>query len=303
MPIVIPKRLPAYEILTNENIFVMGETRAKTQNIRPLKIAILNLMPTKIETETQILRMLGNTPLQIEVILLRTASYESKNTNKAHLESFYKTFDEIKDKKIDGMIITGAPIEHLEFEDVEYWEELAKIMEYTKKYVTSTFHICWGAQAGLHYHYGINKHMVGKKVFGVFKHEINNKKSNLIRGFDDEFFAPQSRHTDVSKEEISKIDEIEILSQSKESGIYIVASKDGKRVFVTGHSEYDSLTLKNEYDRDVLKGMDNVEIPRNYFPDDDPSKEPLVRWRSHAHLLFSNWLNYCVYQETPYVLD
>lgn len=303
MPIVIPTRLPAYEILTNENIFVMGETRAKTQNIRPLKIAILNLMPTKIETETQILRMLGNTPLQVEITLLRTATYESKNTNKAHLESFYKTFDEVKDKKFDGMIITGAPIEHLEFEEVEYWDELSRIMEFTKTNVTSTFHICWGAQAGLHYHYGINKYMVDKKIFGVFKHGVNNKKSNLLRGFDDEYFAPQSRHTDIVREEIVNIEDLEILSESDESGIYIVASKDGKRVFVTGHSEYDSLTLKSEYDRDVSRGMANVEKPKNYFADDDPTKEPIVRWRGHANLLFSNWLNYYVYQETPYLLD
>lgn len=303
MPIVIPTMLPAYDILTDENIFVMGKTRAKTQNIRPLKIVILNLMPTKIETETQLLRLLGNTPLQVEVTLLRTVTYESKNTNKAHLESFYKTFDEIKDKKFDGMIITGAPIEHLDFEDVEYWDELTEIMDFTKEHVTSTFHICWGAQAGLHYHYGVNKHMVDKKVTGVFKHGVNNKKSNLLRGFDDEFFAPQSRNTDISKEEILEIDEIEILSESPESGIYIVASKDGKRVFVTGHSEYDPLTLKNEYDRDLAKGLTDIEMPKNYFPDDDPKKEPVVRWRSHASLLFSNWLNYCVYQETPYVLD
>ncbi len=303
MPIVIPTMLPAYDILTKENIFVMGEKRARTQNIRPLQIVILNLMPTKIETETQILRLLGNTPLQVEVTLLRTVTYESKNTNKAHLESFYKTFDQIKDKKFDGMIITGAPIEHLEFEDVEYWRELTEIMEFTNTHVTSTFHICWGAQAGLHYHYGINKHMVDNKVFGVFKHGVNNKKSNIVRGFDDEYFAPQSRHTDISKEEILAVDEIEILSESAESGIYIVASKDGKRVFVTGHSEYDPLTLKSEYDRDVSKGIKDVDKPRNYFPDDDPTKEPVVRWRSHASLLFSNWLNYCVYQETPYVLD
>lgn len=303
MPIVIPSRLPAYEILTNENIFVMGMTRAKTQNIRPLKIVILNLMPTKIVTETQILRLLGNTPLQVEITLLRTATYESKNTNRDHLESFYKTFDEIKDEKFDGMIITGAPIEHLEFEDVEYWDELAKIMEFTEKHVTSTLHICWGAQAGLYYHYGINKHIVDKKIFGVFKHGVNNKKSNLLRGFDDEYYAPQSRHTDISREDIENIDEIEILSESVESGIYIVASKDGRRVFVTGHSEYDPETLKNEYERDVAKGIDDVEKPKNYFPDDDPSKEPIVRWRSHASLLFSNWLNYCVYQETPYDLD
>lgn len=303
MPIVIPTRLPAYDILTNENIFVMGMTRAKTQNIRPLKIVILNLMPTKIETETQILRLLGNTPLQVEITLLRTATYESKNTNRDHLESFYKTFDEIKDEKFDGMIITGAPIEHLEFEDVEYWDELARIMKFTEKHVTSTLHICWGAQAGLYYHYGINKHIVDKKIFGVFKHGVNNKKSNLLRGFDDEYYAPQSRHTDISREDIENIDEIEILSESKESGIYIVASKDGKRVFVTGHSEYDPETLKNEYQRDVAKGIADVEKPKNYFPDDDPSKEPIVRWRSHASLLFSNWLNYCVYQETPYDLD
>lgn len=303
MPIVIPTRLPAYDILTKENIFVMGMTRAKTQNIRPLRIAILNLMPTKIETETQMLRLLGNTPLQVEITLLRTATYESKNTNKAHLESFYKTFDEIKDQKFDGMIITGAPIEHLEFEEVEYWEELSKIMEFTKTNVTSTLHICWGAQAGLHYHYGINKHMVDKKIFGVFKHGVNNKKSNIVRGFDDEYYAPQSRHTDISRDEVLGVDDIEILSESEESGIYIVASKDGKRVFVTGHSEYDPDTLKNEYERDLAKGIDDVEKPKNYFPDNDASKEPIVRWRSHASLLFSNWLNYCVYQETPYELD
>lgn len=303
MPIVIPTRLPAYDILTKENIFVMGMTRARTQNIRPLKIAILNLMPTKIETETQILRLLGNTPLQVEITLLRTATYESKNTNKAHLESFYKTFDQIKDQKFDGMIITGAPIEHLDFEEVEYWDELSKIMEFTKTNVTSTLHICWGAQAGLHYHYGINKHMVDKKIFGVFKHGVNNKKSNVVRGFDDEYYAPQSRHTDISRDEVVKVEDIEILSESPESGIYIVASKDGKRVFVTGHSEYDPDTLKSEYERDLAKGMADVEMPKNYFPNDDASKEPVVRWRSHASLLFSNWLNYCVYQETPYELD
>lgn len=302
MPIVIPTRLPAYDILTNENIFVMGERRAKTQNIRPLRIVILNLMPTKIETETQLLRLLGNTPLQVEVTLLRTATYESRNTDKEHLKSFYKTFKDVKDKKFDGMIITGAPVEHIEFEEVEYWKELEEIMEYTKHNVTSTFHICWGSQAGLYYHYGINKHMVDKKIFGVFKHGVNNKKSNLLRGFDDEYYAPQSRHTDISKEDILKIEDIEILSESPESGIYIVASRDGRQVFVTGHSEYDALTLKGEYDRDIEKGLE-IDVPKNYFPNDDPTKDPIVRWRSHANLLFSNWLNYCVYQETPYVLE
>ena len=303
MPIVIPTELPAYKILTEENIFVMGESRAKTQNIRPLRIAVLNLMPTKIETETQILRLLGNTPLQVEITLLRTETYESRNISKKHLESFYKTFKEIKNKKFDGMIITGAPVEHIEFEDVEYWQELADIMEYTKSNVTSTFHICWGAQAGLYYHYGINKHILDKKIFGVFKHNVINKKSNLLRGFDDEYFAPQSRHTDISREDILRIPEVELLSESEESGVYIAASKDGRQVFVTGHSEYDPLTLKSEFDRDVARGLDNVDIPKNYFPQDDPTKEPIVRWRSHASLLFSNWLNYYVYQETPYVLD
>ncbi|KNF09987.1 homoserine O-succinyltransferase MetA [Gottschalkia purinilytica] len=303
MPIVIPNELPAYKILTNENIFVMGEKRALTQDIRPQKIVILNLMPTKIETETQLLRLLGNTSLQVEITLLHTATYQSKNTSKEHLGSFYKTFDEIKHKKFDGMIITGAPVEQMPFEEVEYWDELVRIFEFTKTNVTSTFHICWGAQAGLYYHYGVNKYSVDKKIFGVFLHKVNDKKNKLMRGFDDFYYAPHSRHTDVFRKDIENVPELEILSESDESGVYIVATNDGKQIFVTGHSEYDPFTLKKEYDRDASKGLENVEIPKNYFPNDDPNKEPIVRWRSHASLLYSNWLNYYVYQETPYLLD
>lgn len=302
MPIVIPKSLPAHEILLTENIFIMTKHRSMHQDIRPLKIVILNLMPTKIETETQLLRLLGNTPLQTEITLLNTASYKSKNTSEDHLESFYKTFDEIKDHHYDGLIITGAPVEMLEFEEVEYWKELEEIMEFSKTNVTSTFHICWGAQAGLYYHYGIQKYKLEKKQFGVFEHTITDRKNKILRGFDDLFYAPHSRHTNVRKEDIEKIDELEVLSESEEAGVYIVATKDRKRIFVSGHSEYDRDTLKKEYDRDVNKGL-NIEVPKNYFKDDNPKNSPLVKWRGHAHLIFSNWLNYCVYQETPYVLD
>lgn len=299
MPIIIPKDLPAKEILENENIFVMCEGRAYTQDIRPIKIAILNLMPKKIETEVQILRLLSNIPIQTEITLLHMASHESKNTSKEHLLSFYKTFEDIKDQKFDGMIITGAPVETLEYEDVSYWEELKNIMEFTKTNVFSTFHICWGSQAGLYYHYGIPKYNLDEKCFGVFEHKVLNKKSKLLRGFDDVFYVPHSRHTEVREEDIEKIDSLEILSTSSDSGVYIVASKDGRRIFVSGHSEYDPCSLKSEYDRDISKGMD-IKIPKNYYEKDDPSKEPIVRWRSHATLLFTNWLNYFVYQETPY---
>lgn len=299
MPIIIPKDLPAKEILENENIFVMCEGRAYTQDIRPIKIAILNLMPKKIETEVQILRLLSNIPIQTEITLLHMASHESKNTSKEHLLSFYKTFEDIKDQKFDGMIITGAPVETLEYEDVSYWEELKNIMEFTKTNVFSTFHICWGSQAGLYYHYGIPKYNLDEKCFGVFEHKVLNKKSKLLRGFDDVFYVPHSRHTEVREEDIEKIDSLEILSTSSDSGVYIVASKDGRRIFVSGHSEYDPCSLKSEYDRDISKGMD-IKIPKNYYENDDPSKEPIVRWRSHATLLFTNWLNYFVYQETPY---
>lgn len=299
MPIVIPRELPAHDILTEENIFVMGTQRAFSQDIRPIKIAIVNLMPTKIQTETQLLRLLGNTPLQVDVTLIRTASYESKNVPREHLDSFYTTFDQVKDQKFDGMIITGAPVESLEFEEVSYWDELTQIMEYTKENVTSTFHICWGAQAGLYYHYGIKKHKLPEKLFGVFKHDTNMKKVKLLRGFDDMFYAPHSRHTEIRTEDLLKIPEIEILAHSDVAGANIISAQDGKYIFVTGHSEYDRDTLKDEYFRDVNKGL-KIAVPENYFPDDDPGKIPLVTWRSHANLLFSNWLNYYVYQVTPY---
>jgi len=302
MPVIIPQDLPATEVLLKENIFVMNENRALHQDIRPLKIAILNLMPTKITTETQLLRLIGNTPLQIEVDLLCTETYQSKNTPQEHLLSFYKTFTDIKDKKFDGMIITGAPIEHLEFEEVEYWEELKEILEFTKQNVFSTLHICWGAQAALYYHYGISKYPLPEKMFGVFKHRVHNRKCMLVRGFDDEFYAPHSRHTTISKEDIEKVKDLKILVESEMAGVYLLATKNGRQVFVTGHSEYDPLTLKSEYDRDIEKGLD-INVPLNYFPSDDPAQEPLVRWRSHANLLFSNWLNYYVYQETPFDLN
>lgn len=301
MPIVIPRELPAHDILTEENIFVMGQKRAYSQDIRPIRIAIVNLMPTKIQTETQLLRLLGNTSLQVEITLIKTASYESKNTSKDHLESFYTTFDKVKDKKFDGMIITGAPVESLEFSEVEYWKELTDIMEFTKENVTSTLHICWGAQAGLYYHYGLEKYKLPKKIFGIFSHDTNQKKVQLLRGFDDMFYAPHSRHTGVRTEDIMKIDELEILAHSEEAGANIIATKDGKNIFVTGHSEYDRDTLKEEYMRDLEKGMD-IEMPKNYFPDNDISKTPCIIWRAHANLLFSNWLNYYVYQTTPYNL-
>lgn len=301
MPIKIPDHLPAMEILNNENIFVMSESRAYIQDIRPLRIVILNLMPTKETTETQILRLLGNTPLQVEIDLIHPKTHVSKNTSAAHLESFYKTFDDIKDQCYDGMIITGAPIELLDFEDVTYWEELKEIMDWKTESVTSTLHICWGAQAGLYYHYGVPKYTLPEKMFGVFPHTVSKKNTKLLRGFDDVYYVPQSRHTEIRREDVEKVPELEILSESEESGLYIVASKDGRQIFVTGHSEYDPLTLKSEYDRDVQQGL-QITVPRNYFPGDDPSKTPVQTWRSHANLLFSNWLNYYVYQETPYEL-
>ncbi|REK74547.1 homoserine O-acetyltransferase MetA [Paenibacillus paeoniae] len=303
MPIKVPDNLPAKEILSNENIFVMDESVAYQQDIRPLRIAILNLMPTKETTETQLLRLIGNTPLQVEVVLLHPRTHQSKNTSAEHLESFYKTFDEISHQYFDGMIITGAPVEHLPFEEVNYWEELQEIMEWTKRHVTSTFHICWASQAGLYHHYGVPKYNLDFKVFGVFPHTVTDEKRNvqLLRGFDELFFVPQSRHTEVRREDIEPIEELEILSESGDSGIYIVASRDGKQIFVTGHSEYDPTSLKFEYDRDVTKGM-AIDLPRNYFPGDNPSCMPLSTWRAHANLLFSNWLNYYVYQQTPYDL-
>jgi homoserine O-succinyltransferase len=299
MPIKIPDDLPAKEILVNENIFVMDESVAYHQDIRPLKIAILNLMPTKITTETQILRLLANTPLQVEFVLLHPKSHKSKNTSAEHLRQFYKTFDEVCTEKFDGMIITGAPVEKLDFEEVDYWEELTQIMSWTRDHVTSTFHICWGAQAGLYHHFGIPKYMLEKKLFGVFPHTVNSRNNKLVRGFDEVFYVPQSRYTEVRREDIEKHEELEILSESEEAGVYIVATKDGRQIFVTGHSEYDPETLKLEYERDVEKGLD-IDLPKNYFPNNDPSCFPLTRWRAHANLLFSNWLNYYVYQETSY---
>ena len=301
MPIKIPNDLPAVKTLEDENIFVMTETRAITQDIRPLKILLLNLMPKKIETETQLSRLLGNSPLQVDLELIHTKSHKSKNTSAEHLLAFYKTFDDVKDKTFDGMIITGAPVENIPFEEVEYWQELCEIMEWTKTHVHSTFHICWGAQAGLYYHYGINKHPLDKKMFGVFEHKVNYKKSILFRGFDDKFFVPHSRHTTVLEEDIKKVKELKILSTSDEAGVYAVATKRGKQIFITGHSEYDAETLAQEYFRDLEKGLP-IDIPKNYFPDNNPKKNPLVTWRSHANLLYSNWLNYFVYQTTPYDL-
>lgn len=302
MPIKLPDDLPATEILANENIFVMKESRAFTQDIRPLRIVILNLMPIKQTTETQLLRLLGNTPLQVEVVLLHPSTHNSKNTAEEHLTMFYQTFDEIREQKFDGMIITGAPVEQLDFEEVTYWEELKRIMEWKLNHVTSTLHICWGAQAGLYYHFGIPKYPTASKIFGVFPHTLNKKNVKLFRGFDNLFHIPHSRHTENRREDIEKAEQLEILSESEEAGVYIVATKDGRQIFVTGHSEYDPCTLKEEYERDLGKGLE-IAVPKNYFPNDDPRMEPIVTWRAHSNLLFSNWLNYYVYQETPYDLN
>lgn len=302
MPIKIPDNLPATEILQSENIFVMTETRAVHQDIRPLKIVILNLMPTKITTETQILRLLGNTPLQVEVEFLQTETYRSKNTPEEYLTVFYKTFPEIVGRKFDGMVITGAPVEQMDFTEVDYWQELKKIMDWSKQNVTSTLHICWAAQAALYHHYAISKYPLVAKVFGVFSHNICKKNEKLLRGFDDEFLAPHSRHTEIRREDIEQVPDLDILAESQEAGVYIVAAHNGRQIFVTGHSEYDPLTLKLEYDRDVAKGL-SIAVPSNYYPQDDPTRTPVVKWRGHANLLFSNWLNYYVYQETPYNLE
>lgn len=299
MPIKIPNDLPAVKTLESENIFVMTEKRAITQDIRPLKILLLNLMPNKIETETQLSRLLGNSPLQVDLTLMHTKSHISKNTSKEHLFTFYKTFDDVKNERFDGMIITGAPVEQMDFEDVEYYPELCSIMEWSKTNVHSTFHICWGAQAGLYYHYGIKKYPVDKKIFGVFPHKVVYKRSILFRGFDDEFMVPQSRHTTLKTEEIKAVKELKILAESEETGVYAVSSRNGRQIFITGHSEYDKNTLKNEYLRDLSQGKE-IDLPKNYFLKDDPKKEPLVSWRAHANLLYSNWLDYFVYQTTPY---
>lgn len=302
MPIKIPNDLPARKILEGENIFVMSEKRACKQDIRPLKIAILNLMPTKIVTETQLLRLLGNSPLQCEVTLLKTDSHTSKNTSSDHLEAFYKTFFEVKKEKFDGLIITGAPVEQMEFEEVDYWEELKDIMEWSKTNVWSTFHICWGAQAGLYYHFGIKKHNLPKKMFGVYKHKLLKKHKKLFFGFENEFYAPHSRHTEVLAEDIEKIPELTIVAKSDEAGVYAVTTKKYRQIFIMGHSEYDDNTLELEYKRDKEKGL-SIEVPVNYYPNGDDTKKPVNLWRSHATLLFSNWLNYCVYQITPYNID
>lgn len=302
MPIKIPNLLPATQVLQDENIFVMTETRAITQDIRPLHILMLNLMPQKIVTETQIARLIGNTPLQVELELLQTATHKSKHTSAEHMLAFYKTFDEVKHRRFDGMIITGAPVEQLDFEDVEYWDELCGIMEWSKTHVTSTFHICWGAQAGLYYHYGIKKYRLPKKLSGVFEHTVDHRGSILFRGFDDRFWVPHSRYTGVRREDIEAVPELKILASSDEAGVLVCMTDRGRQIFVTGHSEYDGDTLAAEYRRDVAAGLD-PDIPENYFPDDDPEKPPVVRWRSCANLLYSNWLNYFVYQTTPYDIE
>jgi homoserine O-succinyltransferase len=302
MPIKIPEALPAYKVLSDENIFIMNDERAKTQDIRPLKIAVLNLMPKKIISENQILRYLSNTPLQVEIKLIQTRSYESHNTPKEHLDKFYSYFDEIKNEKFDGFIITGAPVEQMDFEEVTYWEELKEIMEWSNTNVFSTLHICWGAQAGLYYHYGIPKYQLPKKQFGIFAHTVNNEKAELTRGLDDNFYAPHSRHSEVRAEDIKKVPELEILCESEEAGVFIVATKDNRKIFITGHLEYDRDTLKEEYFRDKEKGLD-IEVPKNYFPNDDITKTPLMRWRGSAHIVFANWLNYCVYQNTPFDIN
>ena len=302
MPIKIPNLLPATGTVQQENIFVMTETRAITQDIRPLHILMLNLMPTKVVTETQIARLIGNTPLQVELELLQTATHKARHTSAEHMLAFYRTFDEVRERRYDGMIITGAPVEQLEFEQVEYWDELCGIMEWSKTHVTSTFHICWGAQAGLYYHFGIPKYPLENKLFGVFRHHPDHRRSMLMRGFDDEFWVPHSRHTEVRREDIERHPELKIVASSPEAGVLICMTERGKQVFVTGHSEYDADTLGLEYRRDRDAGLP-IALPENYYTDDDETKPPLVRWRSCANLLYSNWLNYFVYQTTPYDIN
>ncbi len=301
MPICISNSLPAARVLEAENIFVMYEERAKSQDIRPLRIVILNLMPKKIETETQLLRVLGNTPIQVDIELLQTASHTSKNTPQEHLLAFYKTIDEIKDERFDGMIITGAPVEQMQFEEVSYWDELCGILEWTKTHVYSTFHICWGAQAGLYYHYGIPKYPLDNKLFGVFPHKVLDETHPLLRGFDEVFAAPQSRHTEVRKRDILKAEGLRLLTWSDTAGAHIICSDDDRQIFVTGHSEYDRMTLAEEYFRDLDKGC-VISMPENYFPQNDPTRQPPFVWRSHGNLLYANWLNHIVYQKTPYDL-
>lgn len=301
MPIKIPNSLPARETLEGENIFVMTEYRAIHQDIRPLNLLILNLMPTKIATETQLLRKFSNTPLQIQVELLQTISHDAQNVDRSHLESFYTSYDQIKDKNYDGLVITGAPVENLDFETVDYWEELCQIMEWSKTHVHSTLHICWGAQAGLYYHYGIPKYALPQKLFGVFDHRVLKPSSPLFRGFDDRFYAPHSRHTEVLEEDIRKVPGLEVLAVSEEAGVFAVKTEDSRQFFLMGHLEYDRNTLAQEYWRDVDRGLD-IQVPRHYFPNDDPNQTPIVRWRSAGQLIYTNWLNYYVYQTTPYDL-
>ena len=302
MPIIIPDKLPATKTLTEENIFVMDNSRAGSQEIRPLEILVLNLMPTKIATETQLARVLGNTPLQVELELMQMKTHEAKNVSRDHMLKLYSTFDDVKDRFFDGMIITGAPVELLEFEEVEYWKELCAIMEWSRTHVYSTFHICWGAQAGLYYHFGIPKVTLPEKMFGVFEHKCDRKKSILMRGFDDRFMVPHSRNTTVDRKDIENCKKLKILASSEEAGVYVCMTDRGRQVFVMGHSEYDGETLANEYFRDKALGLD-IKVPKNYFPDDDDTKEPVVTWRSHANLIYQNWLNYIVYQSTPYVIN
>ena len=299
MPIKIPNELPAVRVLEEENIFVMTETRAITQDIRPLRILLLNLMPTKIDTETQLSRLLSNTPLQVELYLMHMATHRSRNVSEEHLTSFYRTFADYREEYFDGMIITGAPVEKLPFEEVDYWPELCEIMEWTKTHVHSTFHICWGAQAGLYYHYGVPKYPLSEKMFGIFPHKADYARSILFRGFDDVFYVPHSRHTTVLREDIAAVAELKILASSEEAGVYAVSSKIGRQIFITGHSEYDPRTLEKEYLRDKNAGLP-ISVPKNYYPNDDDTQPPLVSWRAHANLLYSNWLNYFVYQTTPY---
>lgn len=302
MPIKIQSDLPVKEILEKENIFVMDEGRAVHQDIRPIRILILNLMPLKEETELQLLRSLSNTPLQVDVSFMMVATHESKNTATSHLNKFYETFDQVKAHKYDGMIITGAPVEQMEFEEVDYWEELKEIMEWTKTNVTSTIYLCWAAQAGLYYHYGLKKKMMDHKVFGLFRHRVKNRRVPLVRGFDDEFLAPHSRHTEVAAEDIHACDTLTILAESEEAGVFLCMAMDGRQIFVMGHPEYDRVTLDGEYKRDKGKGLD-IKLPENYYPENDPDNKPLLLWRAHANNLYTNWLNYYVYQATPYDLD
>lgn len=302
MPLNLPDKLPAIELLKEENIFVIDNSRASQQDIRPLRIVVLNLMPLKITTETDLIRLLSNTPLQLEISFMKIKSHTSKNTPVEHMQAFYEDFDKIREQKFDGMIITGAPVEQMDFEEVNYWDEITEIFNWSRTHVTSTFYICWAAQAGLYHHYGVPKYPLDKKLFGIFEHTVNNPLHPIFRGFDDVFYVPHSRHTEIRREDILKVPELELLSESVDSGVYIVMAKNGREFFITGHSEYSPYTLDTEYKRDISKGLP-IEMPENYYRDNNPDEAPLVRWRGHANLLFSNWLNYYVYQETPYNIE